>query len=144
MMSPSIAHHLVSDVAPFALGNTNWRVVYSFRKESFSYEARSSIQIIGALNFATVTAVRKAITVLKHASSFEAVPAHPYVELFGYDFDAYGYVPNADNYSILRDAHTDTYCLNASRGLVAAGAMYFPKAEAIEIIRKLNQREIIL
>jgi len=144
MMTPSLARHLVSGATPFYVGHTNWRVTYSFRKDTYTFEARSTCEIIGALSFPSVSVVQEAIKVLKYACVYDLPLEHPLACVFDYDFDSYEYNPNMDNYGILKDAYTDTYCLNISRGVVAVGALHFPKDIAKDYIRKLNSGAIIL
>lgn len=136
MLSPSEARSLVSGLQPFNPGQSNWRIAYNFRKDTYTPEARSSLEIVGALNFPSYAVAFAATMPLKHATVFDEVP---HTLIFGYDVDAYEYNPNVDNYSILRCAYTDVYTLNATRGVAVVGAYCFPKDVAIDIASKLNR-----
>lgn len=143
-MNPSAIRSLVSGLEPYNLGHSNWRIAYNFRKDSYTPEARSSLEIIGALNFPNYITAAAAITPIKHSYITETAIDHPLKRHFEYDVDCYEYNPNVDNYSILRCVHTDTFQLNVSRGVVPVGAFHFPKHLAVEYVSKLNNKEIIL
>ena len=138
------ARSLVSGLEPFNPMQPNWRIAYNARKGVFTPEARSSLEIIGALNFPSYTLALAATLPLKHSEVLGHTPDHPLKHLFDYDIDAYEYNPNVDNYSILRCYHTNTFQLNISRGIIPVGALHFPKDIATDYVHKLNNKEIIL
>ena len=141
MLTPSEARSLVQYLQPFNPGQSNWRIAYNFRKDTYTPEARSSLEVVGALNFPTYAVALAATMPLKHATVFDSpLIEHP----FDYGVDSYEYNPNVDNYSILRCAYTNVYTLSVTRGVAVVGAYCFPKNVAIEIVSKLNRGVIVL